>query len=81
METFVSPKIIFLAFLKVKLPNMTDQHIATLGSPVGNGNSCQKEFLNEKLVELEKVLEVIDKLDANYAFNLLKICFSLPKLL
>ena len=42
-----------------------------LGPPIGE--SRQKEMLNEKIAELEKSSEVIDKLDLHYSFYLLKI--------
>ena len=45
------------------------------------GESCRKEVLNKKLVELEKISEVIDKLDAHYGFYFLKNCFSIPNIL
>ena len=38
-------------------------------------------MLDEKIRELEKISDVIDKLDAHYGFYLLKNCFSMPKLL
>ena len=38
-------------------------------------------MLDEKIKELEKISNVIDKLDAHYDFYLLKNCFSMPKLL
>ena len=38
-------------------------------------------MLDEKIKELEKISDVIDKLDAHYGFYLLKNCFSMPKLL
>ena len=45
------------------------------------GELCRKELLDEKIKELEKISDVIDKLDAHYGFYLLKNCFSIPKLL
>ena len=38
-------------------------------------------MLDKKIKELEKISDVIDKLDAHYGFYLLKNCFSMPKLL
>ena len=38
-------------------------------------------MLDEKIKELEKDSDVIDKLDAHYDFYLLENCFSMPKLL
>ena len=50
-----------------------------LGSPIGE--LCRKELLDEKIKELDKTSDVIDKLDAHYDFYLLINCFSIPKLL
>ena len=50
-----------------------------LGSPIVE--LCRKELLDEKIRELEKISDVIDKLDAHYGFYLLKNCFTMPKLL
>ena len=55
------------------------EELLILGSPIGE--VCRKELLYEKIKELEKVSDVIDKLDAHYGFYLLKNCFSMPKLL
>ena len=38
-------------------------------------------MLEEKIKELEKLSDIIDKLDALYGFYLLKNSFSMPKLL
>ena len=38
-------------------------------------------MLEKKIVDLEKVNEIVDKLDAHCGFYLLKNCLSLPKLL
>ena len=48
---------------------------------ISNRRTLPKELLDEKIKELEKVSDVIDKLDAHYGFYLLKNCFSMPKLL
>ena len=32
------------------------------------GELCRKELLDEKIKELEKISDVIDKLDAHYGF-------------
>ena len=45
-----------------------------------NGELCRKKLLDEKFKELEKISDVIDKLDAHYGFYFLKNCFSMPKL-
>ena len=59
--------------------NKNKRRILILGSPVGE--LCRKELLDEKIKKLEKISNVIDKLDAHYTFYLLKNCFSMPKLL
>ena len=56
----------------------TKEELLILGSPTGE--LCRKELLDEKIKELEKISDVIDKLDAHYGFYLLKNCFSMPKL-
>ena len=43
-------------------------------------NAC-RVLLNKKMIELQRLSEVVTKLDAHYGFYLLKNCFSLPKLL
>ena len=50
-----------------------------LGSPMGA--SARRDLLNKQMIELQKLSEVVTKLDAHYGFYLLKTCFSLPKLL
>ena len=57
----------------------TKEKLLILGSPIGK--LCRKELLDEKTKELEKISDVIDKLDAHYAFYLLKNCFSMPNFL
>ena len=57
----------------------TKEELLILGSPIGE--LSRKELLDEKIKELEKTSNVIDKLDAHYGFYLLKNCFSMPKLL
>ena len=57
----------------------TKKELFILGSPLGE--FFRKELLGEKITELEKVSDVIDKLDAHYRFFLLKNCCSMPKLL
>ena len=59
--------------------NENKEELLILGSPIGE--PCRKELLDEKIKEFEKISDVIDKLDAHYGFNLLKKCFSMPKLL
>ena len=54
----------------------TKEKLLILGSPISK--LCRKELLDEKIKELEKISDVIDKLDAHYAFYLLKNCFSMP---
>ena len=44
------------------------------------GASARRDLLNKKMIELQKLSEVVTKLDAHYGFYL-KNCFSLPKLL
>ena len=55
------------------------EELLILGSPIGE--LCRKELLDKKIRELEKISDVIEKLDAHYGFYLLKNCFSMPKLL
>ena len=62
-----------------KIKIKTKEEILILGSPIGE--LCRKELLDKKIKELEKISDVIDKLDAHYGFYLLKNCFSMPKLL
>ena len=62
-----------------KIKIKTKEELLILGSPIGE--LCRKELLDEKIRELEKISDVIDKLDAHYGFYLLKNCFSMPKLL
>ena len=45
------------------------------------GATARRDLLNKKVIELQKLSEVVTKLDAHYGFYLLKNCFSLPKLL
>ena len=45
------------------------------------GELCRKEIFAEKIKVLEKISDMVDKLDAQYCFYLLKNCFSMPKLL
>ena len=62
-----------------KIKIKTKEELLILESPIGE--LCQKELLDKKIKELEKISDVIDKLDAQYGFYLLKNCFSMPKLL
>ena len=55
------------------------ENLEILGSPMGA--SARRDLLNEKMIELQKLSEVVTKLDAHYGSYLLKNCFSLPKLL
>ena len=59
--------------------NKNKKELLILDSRIGE--LCQKKLLDEKIRELEKISDVIDKLDAHYGFYLLKNCFSMPKLL
>ena len=45
------------------------------------GASARRVLLNKKMIELQRLSEVVTKLDAHYAFYLLKNCFTLPNLL
>ena len=56
--------------------NKKKEELLILGSPIGE--LCQKELLVKKIRELEKISDVIDKLDAHYGFYLLKNSFSIP---
>ena len=49
-----------------KIKIKTKDKLLILGSPIGE--LCQKELLDEKVKELEKISDVIDKLDAQYGF-------------
>ena len=55
------------------------ENLEILGSPMGA--NARRDLLNKKLVELQRLTDVISKLDAHYGFYMLKNCFSLPKLL
>ena len=55
------------------------ENLEILGSPMGAGG--RRDLFNKKVIELQKLSEVVLKLDAHYGFYLLKNCFSLPKLL
>ena len=57
----------------------TKEELLILGSPIGE--LCRNELLDKKIKELEKISDVIDKLDDHYGVFLLKNCFSMPKLL
>ena len=57
----------------------TKEELLILGSQIGE--LCRKELLDKKIKVLEKISDVIDKLDAHYGFYLLINCFSMPKLL
>ena len=59
--------------------NKKKEELLLLGSPIGE--LCRKKLLDETIKELEKIADVIDKLDAHYGFYLLKNCFRMPKLL
>ena len=50
-----------------------------LGSPLGP--KSQADLLEKKINEMEKLNGIVEKLDAQYGFFMLKNCFSLPKLL
>ena len=39
-----------------------------------------KRTAKEAIAELLKILDVIDKLDAQYGFYFIKVCFDMPKL-
>ena len=43
--------------------------------------NARRVLLNKKLIELQRLSEIVTKLDAHYVFYLLKNCVSLPKLL
>ena len=45
------------------------------------GANARRVLLNQKVINLQRLSEVVIKLDAHYGFYLLKNCFSLPKLL
>ena len=62
-----------------KIKIKTKEELLILGFPIGE--LCRKKLLDKKIKELEKISEVIDKLDAHYGFYLLKNCFSMPTLL
>ena len=72
---------ILTQFRKVcpKIKIKTKEELLFSGSPIGE--LCRKELPGKSIKELEKISDVIDKLDARYGFYLLKNCFSMPKLL
>ena len=49
--------------------------------PIPLGPNSQADLLEKKINELEKVNEIVEKLDAHFGFFMLKNRFSLPKLL
>ena len=55
------------------------ENLETSGSPMGA--NAHWVLLNKKMIQLERLSEVVTKLDAHCGFYLLKNCFSLPKLL
>ena len=44
-------------------------------------SALSKRTAKEKIAELLKILDVIDKLDVQYGFYLIKKCFDMSKLL
>ena len=62
-----------------KIKIKTKEELLILGSPIGE--LYKKKIARQKIKELEKISDVIDKLDAQYGFYLLKNCFSMSKLL
>ena len=52
------------------------ENLEILGSPMGV--NARRVLLNIKMIELQRLSEVLTKLDAHYGFYLLKNCFSLP---
>ena len=70
------------AFLKEVCPGIKveeRENLEILGSPMST--TSRRDLLSKKLIELERLFDVVTKLDAHYGFYLLKNCFSLPKLL
>ena len=61
----------------IKTPKKDE--LIILGSPLGP--KSQADLLEKKIIELEKVYRIAEKLDAHYGFFMCKNCFSLPKLL
>ena len=55
------------------------ENLEFLGLPMGA--SARRDLLNKKMIQLQRLSDVVTKLDAHYGFYLLKNCFSLPKLL
>ena len=53
------------------------ENLEILGSPMGA--NAGRVLLNKKMIELQRLFEVVTKLDTHYVFYLLKNCFSLPK--
>ena len=64
--------------LCLKIKKKTKVKLVILGFP--KAESCQIELLKRKIAELEKISEVIDKLDAHYGFYHVKKCVSMPKI-
>ena len=46
------------------------ENLEILGSPMGA--SARRDLMNKKMIELQKLSEVVTKLDAHYGFYLLK---------
>ena len=65
--------LILTQFRKIcpKIKTKTKEELLILGSPIGE--LCRTKLLEVKIKELEKISDVIDKLDAHYGFYLLKI--------
>ena len=61
----------------IKAPKKNE--LLILGSPLGP--KSQADLLEKKIYELQNVNGIVEKLDAHYAFFMLKNCFSSTKLL
>ena len=72
----------FLASFQKLIPGINtpkkDEFII-LGLPLGP--KSQADLLEKKIIELENVNGIVEKLDAHYGYFMLKNGFSLPKLL
>ncbi len=74
-------KSVHLQFAKIcpGIKVTAKEDLIVLGAPLGT--TSRTELMRSKIIELGRVTEIVDKLDAHYGFYLLKNCFSMPKLL
>ena len=68
----------FFLVTSLKNDDRPFSNLVILGSPLGP--KSQADLSEKKIIELEIVNGIVEKLDAHYGFFMLKSCFSLPKL-